>query len=285
MSSSVSKQPAVGQSNLPGMAPRKTARHRPPPYASSWTVAEVQFADALIAHWNTFRENGLPRANQVRRNRFVAIQLYRWIHRGQGADDSDRMTEGDVFVAIEAYSQDSWIRTKCNGQFRSFGDWLRDGADIVDKYLAKAHKKRGHAGPAVHDAKAKKRLAAIDRALDRYGWRDFARHATGGNKPIAEYAEDFAHTLKRWPASDRGGKQKTWLRWIEEDIARFAALPEADRQSLTERAGKALTSHPDRPPAGTLAETNMVFALACATVALFGDRVLRPSNKEGAADG
>jgi hypothetical protein len=253
-----------------------TARRRPPPYAQSWRPAETQFADAAIAHWASFKGRGLTRANATRRNRSVAIKLFRFIHKEQ--DDvapGERMTEGDVFVAIEEYARDAFRRNRGRaGPVLSFGNWFREGADNVDKYLEQAGKKRGHASPAPHDSKAAEIQTAVKKTLEHHGWRAFADRATGRGMTIEQYAEDYAHTLKNC-TGDRYANEHNWLAAIQQDMGRVAVLAAADRDALTTRARKALATHPDRPKPGALRETNMVFALVCATYSLHGDRALK----------
>lgn len=255
--------------NIPGL-PGLPSGVSPPPrrrFAGSWAADEIRFADACLNAWNESagRDVAPPRANRTRRNHFVAIQLYRWLHGPDNAPPSAvvsgpaPLTESDVLAAIRAYAEDDWIIKHCAGRFMAFGDWLRGGADNVDKQLARIGRRRGQSDSLAVTAGA----IAARALLDHLGLGRLAEQAAGIARGLLDYVESITAMSKRYahrgpsPVSPEAAAL----------VARWRAESVATRQALLARGEKGFAALHGRAPHRQLCDRNVVQALALALLA------------------
>lgn len=255
--------PADEQLTFPRMEQTPRKRGAKNPYAKSWQNDERQFADRLIATWSeAFKKHG-GHANRVRSNRTVAVTLYRWLH---GKDnDAPKMTEGDVCKAILAYSEDPWNLNRCNGQFLSFKNWITECPDNVDKQLARIREKRGagQAGKA-KDPKAE----AAGKLLEFAGLGQLARRATEDEQSLVEHIKAWA--TRRIPdppvtgGRDRHQTERDWRAHAIPIVRAFVKRTKEDRSQLRTRASNGASAYLGRNLTRSLADTNIVTAIAVA---------------------
>jgi hypothetical protein len=249
---------------FPSASPSKSAK--------SWLAAETAFADSLRDAWNqAFKSHG-TRAYYTRRNRFVCVQLHRWLC---SKENDAGMTPQDVLEAIRLYAEDPHIIKHCQGRFTDFGSWLRGCPENVDKQLARVGRPRGTrpADPKAANVKAYAEqllgpplnLGGLARVASQSGYQfaqyvrdglDGLRNGVGARRSLAEPGQ-----AKRLDdASIRRFSSCLWL------IERFESLSIDDRKRFTDRAERgvaALTVAPGRP----LEPPNLRYALALALFA------------------
>lgn len=244
------------QPALPGMqtaaadAARSASRLR-----GSWTSAESAFAAACVDAWNvSFKSHG-TRANRTKHNYFLAVQLLRWIN--GPLNDGERMTPGDVLLAISAYAADPWIREKCGGRYKSFTDWFRDCPDAVDKQLSRLGKRRGHAAKTPAQAASADRLTLARRMLDESGWsaviNQVAALRTHDGNPaslpegLRIWRAQLARQTDLAAGSPRAEIMREDVRAIDQRLAAIEAykrIPDETRWPIRDRAAAVLAPLP-----------------------------------------
>lgn len=236
--------------------------------AASWQSSETAFADRMLARWN--HHLGLKRrANNVRRNRFAAIQFFRWLCHQSRESERDPgapgvMTEGDVELAIRAYAEDP-ANIKL-GRWISFHDWFSTAADRVDEQLARIGRPRGNRclASGTVDALAKQRASEL---LSHAGWQALYATAAANVKPLRDYLAELVHTTRRSP------REHAYYRDRLAILDRLAALPEARRDNLRVRAKHAAEAYLARQIDPSAQNNNLVVAFAAALLDKYGERL------------
>lgn len=242
------RQPALpGMTTAAGNGRRRSA--------DVWSPDERQFAAACRAAWNRAFAGGKgTRAYQTRHNEWLAIKLYRWLH-SDSNDGAPPMTEGDVLVAIECYSRDEWITTKCGGRFRDYRSWMTDAPDSVERALTAAGKQRGAGKPASGSAK---RRQAAESLSQHKGLHLLVAACRRDNDSVRNFVAWRERREKHHTVKDG----RTWTPAWRAMLDAFDALDQQQRLALRERAARAFEALHGRP--ATSDDDHEILALALA---------------------
>ena len=232
-------------------------------YAARWSADARAFADSMIDVWNqAFSDHGV-RANRVRRNHFVAIQLYRWLTGPE--NDGQAMTAEDVRAAIGLYASDPHNLKHCNGRFQCFHDWIGGCPDNVDKQLARVGRRRG-ATQLTDDQVAGRQYAEQLLNAVPYEFGNLARRADQAGLLLREYARSMLADLNARPRQDPSGMSRRYFGLVLNLFDRWDSAPGTQHSALSQRAYNGFTALRGRPPTKNGEDANLWAAL---TLALF----------------
>ncbi len=231
--------------------------------AASWSADEIAFAERMIACWSACMKDKGPRANYVRHNRFIAIQLYRFLH---GPDNGEpKMTEGDVELGIEAYANDPYNDKHLQGRRRAFADWLQP--DNVDAQLRRFKKQRGNPSRMTPKNADQIQRGRVIRIFAHDGWSDVYRRGETNGKPIGEYIDTLRHVIGKTDQSQHA----MWIRRLAQTLAAINALKPEQHDALFERAYRA--AQVMDAALNPRKADNLMHAMACALHAKFGEAI------------
>lgn len=239
---------------IPNCAP--PARRK---YAASWSPAEREFIEWLMAAWNDTVGKVGSSAYHVRLNHSAAVFFYRRIHQSAGA--SPAFTRDAIRRALELYAA-----AEANRKLQSwkrFHDFFSVGEDMIDGLLRKAG-----VSPRLDDS----RRAAAQKIADHLGLVRVARSAAQSNVCMLEYAQTQCSILERRISPTTGRPRDIPQHNYWSKVARLCddwtyKLAPKSQDAYRARAARCFAALYDRPPQPhtcNAEDDTIVFAIALA---------------------